>query len=463
MFAENADAARKLFTDELSFAKEYDISHFSGKCDEVFSINPPTGSSVIITAFDAQKNLSPESIMRSTANAIHHANGLHKTMVDIIVPDTDNSALNIPRWIIESVFLSNHSPLSVKTIPDKNKLIEKVSLISSVPIPKSVFTESKIVCENTLRCRDLVNRSSDDVNPETVAEEARKLSKLPGIKVDILNTKKIEKLGMGLLSAVGRGGKKGARLVVLTYTGVSKKSQYECIVGKGITFDSGGYNLKPTGSMEDMRSDMAGAATALYTIRALSELRAKVNVCVVLPLCENLIGRSSYRPGDVFRSYDGRTVEVANTDAEGRLILADAISYANKRFAPSSIITMATLTGSCVMTFAHMYAALITTEDTLAARLIESSERTGEKIWRLPYHEDYDNELDSDIADMRNVSGDKKAGAIIGGCFVRRFAKKTPFAHIDIAGTSWTAKATGCIPKYATGYGVRLMTDFLTM
>lgn len=266
---------------------------------------------------------------------------------------------------------------------------------------------------------------------------------------------------MGLLLAVNRGSKIPPQLVVLKYNGNPKSKKYFAVVGKGITFDSGGMNLKPSGHMETMRMDMSGAAAALYTIKTVADLQLKKNVYAVIPLTENLISNSAYRPGDVFKSYSGKTVEIGNTDAEGRLILADALSFTEDKLNPDYIIDMATLTGACLIALGETVAALLSTDEKLAEMIKNASDKTGDKIWQLPLYDEFAENMKSDIADIKNISSDRNAGTIMGAIFLKNFIKDTKWAHIDIAGTAWYSKPRGYRPKNATGYGVRLVTEVI--
>ncbi len=232
------------------------------------------------------------------------------------------------------------------------------------------------------------------------------------------------------------------------------------MIGKGITFDSGGLNLKPTGFLETMKSDMAGAASVIYTMKTLCDLDINANVVAVVPLCENMIGPNSYRPGDVIKSYSGITVEVGNTDAEGRLVLGDAISYAKERFKPDNIIDLATLTGSIIATFGGYIIGLFTNDDQLAKDLHKAGESTYERVWRLPVYAEYVEEIKSEIADVNNISQSKYAGAINGAAFLAKFYGDSKWAHLDIAGMSWMEKKRFYLPRGATGAGVRLLANY---
>jgi leucyl aminopeptidase len=264
---------------------------------------------------------------------------------------------------------------------------------------------------------------------------------------------------MGLILAVNKGSAKPPQLAVLKYRGDYQDKKFIALVGKGITFDSGGMNLKPSGHIEDMRTDMAGAAAAMYTLKSAAELKLARNLYAVLPLTENMLSNDSYRPGDVFTAYNGTTVEIGNTDAEGRLVLADALAFTEKILKPDCIIDIATLTGACLATFGELMAGYVTTDDGLGKVLEEAGAATGELIWRLPLIKDYEENVKSDIADICNISSEKNAGTIMGGIFLKNFVKTKRWAHIDIASTARATKPRGYRPKNATGFGVRLLVE----
>jgi len=382
--------------------------------------------------------------------------------VSIIIPDIKGFDFNdVARFIAEGAFLGNYSFNKYKSLPDKEKTVNSMEFVASGKEAEAIIKEALVVAENTFICRDLVNDITEEVNPVKFADFAKKIASKSNFKCKVLTKKDIEKKGMGLLLAVNRGSLIEPRVVILEYKGDSSSKKVYGLVGKGLTFDSGGMNLKPTGSIETMRSDMAGAAAVLCALKSIAELKIKKNVVAVIPLTENMLSSNSYRPGDIYKSYSGKTVEIGNTDAEGRLILADALSFMEKELKPDVIIDLATLTGACIVAFGETVAAYLSTDDSLAKALENSANYTGEKIWRLPFFEDYEDRMKSDVADISNMSSEKNAGTICGAVFLKNFVEKTPWAHIDIAGTAWYSKARGYRPKAATGYGVRLLVDFI--
>jgi leucyl aminopeptidase len=290
---------------------------------------------------------------------------------------------------------------------------------------------------------------------------AKKLASIKNVTCRVLGQKEISALKMGLLMAVNSGSSIPPQMVILSYRGEPGSRESIALVGKGITFDSGGMNLKTNGHIELMRMDMAGAATVMYALKTAAELGISKNIHAVMPLTENMISNTAYSPGDVFTAYNGMTVEVGNTGAEGRLILADALAYTLSKLKPAHIIDIATLTGACVVTFGETVAGLISTDDALTGRIRKAADSTGEKIWPLPLYSEYEENMKSDIADLCNMSSEKNSGTIHGAAFLKNFVGETPWAHIDIAGTAWYTKQRGYRPKNATAYGLRLITVLL--
>ncbi|HWP18631.1 MAG TPA: leucyl aminopeptidase [Burkholderiaceae bacterium] len=303
--------------------------------------------------------------------------------------------------------------------------------------------------------RELANRPGNHCTPTVLAEEARGLARTHGIKVEVLDRKAVEKLGMGAFLAVAQGSEEPLRFIVLRYDGAGKNRAPVVLVGKGITFDTGGISIKPAAEMDEMKFDMGGAASVLGTFRAIAELKPKLNLVGLIPACENMPDGRAVKPGDVVTSMSGQTIEILNTDAEGRLILCDALSYA-ERFKPAAVIDIATLTGACVIALGHHRSGLFSSNDELAEALQASGERALDPCWRMPLDDEYEEALKSNFADVANVGG-RAGGAITAAMFLRKFAGKYRWAHLDIAGTAWKGGAA----KGATGRPVPLLTHYL--
>jgi leucyl aminopeptidase len=337
---------------------------------------------------------------------------------------------------------------------------------------QKLFKPKDHVADAVFFTRDLVSEPANVVYPESFAEEAKKLSEL-GIEVDVLGEKEMKKLGMGALLGVGQGSARESQLVVMAWWGKGKPEETKnnkkakanndsgpdapiALIGKGVTFDTGGISIKPSASMEDMKWDMAGAAAVAGAMRALAARKAKANVIGVVGLVENMPSSTAQRPGDVVTTMSGQTVEVINTDAEGRLVLCDAIHYTRERFHPAAIIDLATLTGAIIIALGHEKAGLFSNNDDLSARLLAAGAAVDEPLWRMPLGDEYDKQIKSDIADMKNV-GERGAGSITAAQFLQRYVGDTPWAHLDIAGVAWAKKDKSTCPKGATAFGVRLL------
>jgi leucyl aminopeptidase len=322
---------------------------------------------------------------------------------------------------------------------------------------KRAFKPLEAVAEGVFLTRDLASEPANVIYPETLAAQAKALTRY-GVTVQVMGVKQMQKLGMGALLGVGQGSARESKMVVMQWKGAAGAPV--AFAGKGVTFDTGGISIKPAGGMEDMKWDMGGAAVVIGLMKALALRKAKVNVVGLAGLVENMPSGTAQRPGDVVTSMSGQTIEVINTDAEGRLVLADVLWYAQQTFKPQLIVDLATLTGAIIITLGDLYAGLFSNDDVLAKRLVAAGEKVGEKLWRLPIDEGYDKALKSEIADMKNV-GDRAAGSITAAKFIQRFIKDTKWAHLDIAGVTWANKDGPVTPKGATAFGVRLLNKFV--
>ncbi len=325
---------------------------------------------------------------------------------------------------------------------EPNKNLDKISEIQN--LAKGVFT-----------ARDLVWQPPNILYPSSFAEECKKLKKI-GVKVTIYNEKQLQKIGMDALLAVGRGSRKDSQVVVMEWSGGKKTNKPMAFIGKGVCFDSGGLSLKPAKSMEDMKWDMGGAATVTGIIESAALSKLKYNLIGVIGLVENMPDGDAQRPGDVVKSYSGQTIEVLNTDAEGRLVLADILSWTEKKYKPKFMINFATLTGAMIVALGNIRAGLFSNDKEISEAIFNSGEITGEKVWVMPLDDDYDQLIKTEIADMKNIGG-PGAGSITAGCFLKRHIEKTPWAHLDIAGVTWQNKSTPSIPSGGVGWGVRML------
>lgn len=350
-----------------------------------------------------------------------------------------------------------------KNVDEKISKLEKINLISLNDNFKSKDLNKAISLSSSVNfVRDMVNEPANVLTPESFAKIALSLKKT-GVEVDILDEKKLQKLNFNLLLAVARGSIQKPRVVVLSWKGNTKKKDYDItLVGKGVTFDSGGLSIKTGGSMEGMNSDMAGAAAVAGTIKAASELKLKKNILGVVGLVENMPSGDSYKVNDIITSMSGQTVEVLNTDAEGRLVLADLLTYAQRKYKSSMIIDLATLTGAVSMLFGPVYAGIFSNDDEMISELMTSGKTTGDKLWPLPIDEYYNKLMDSDFADMQNMGKSRVGGGSKGACFLKRFIEgDTKWSHLDIAGVATESPEDNLYAKGATGFGVKLLIDYI--
>jgi leucyl aminopeptidase len=368
--------------------------------------------------------------------------------------------------IVDALCMSSYSFDEAKreTVKDNpTVLLEHVYLIGAEKKYQTAVNEHLLLMQSVNLTRILVNRNADAAKAQDLVQIAKEMGqKHKNISCQILGKKELEKEKMGLILAVNQGARQDPALIILSYKGDPKSSDVTAFVGKGVTYDTGGLNLKPTGSMETMRVDMAGAAAVLGALQAAATLGIKKNIIGVIPSVENAIGSGSYKPGDVYIGHSGKSVEITNTDAEGRLILADALSYLQKNYKPSRIIDLATLTGGIVVAIGEEATGLFCNEPKLTKALQVAADKTGEKVWEMPLYPEYAKALKSTIADIKNSPSGRKASPCMGAMFLAEFVdKKIPWAHLDIAGTAYLSESNPYYPGFATGVGVKLLLSLL--
>jgi len=343
---------------------------------------------------------------------------------------------------------------------DNKKHLRKLTLVvpsrKELPIGEQAISEGRAISNGVKFTRDMANRPANICTPSHLAEQAQALEKVhKTIKVKILDVPEMKKLGMNSLLSVAQGSNEPAKLIIIEYKGEKKAGKPIVLIGKGVTFDTGGISIKPSAALDEMKYDMCGAASVLGTISSIAELNLPISVTGIIPATENMPSGTATKPGDIFTSMSGQTIEVLNTDAEGRLILCDAITYSQK-LNPETVIDIATLTGACVIALGMHASGLLSNHNPLAKDLLNAGEESGDRAWQLPLWEEYDKQIDSPFADMANIGG-REAGTITAACFLARFATKLHWAHLDIAGTAWTTGKN----KGATGRPVSLLVQYL--
>jgi leucyl aminopeptidase len=445
-------------------------SRFSGKKDELLPIiGPPnlSASRIVLAGLGKPESSDPRSLQQLGGIVVAHLNGAGETEATLMIDIADEAPIGQSEAAAELAFGAQLRSYRFDKYKTKQKPEQKPSLsrltvaTAGAGAAKRAYQPFDKAAAAIFLTRDLVSEPANAIYPETLAAEAERLAEL-GVEVEILDEHKMQALGMNALLAVGQGSARPPRLVVMQWHGAKgsgneARSQPLAFVGKGVTFDTGGISIKPAAGMGDMKWDMAGSAVVIGLMRLLAARKAAVNAVGVVGLVENMPSGTAQRPGDIVTSMSGQTIEVLNTDAEGRLVLADALWYCQDRFKPRLIVDLATLTGAVIVALGHHRAGLFSNNDELADRLIEAGRNVGEQVWRLPLADSYDREIDSDAADVKNIGGGRAGGSIIGAQFLQRFINDAPWAHLDIAGTAWSTKDAPTVPKGATAFGVRLL------
>ena len=359
----------------------------------------------------------------------------------------------------EGLVLGSYQFLDYKTGEDDGFELKSATVLGC---ESDAISKGGVIGNAVCFARDLGNHPGNIATPTRLAEAAQEIADEGGMKLNVFDREEFTEMGMGALAGVALGTDEPPKFIILEYmNGGDEKPKV--LIGKGLTFDAGGISIKPAGKMDEMKYDMCGSATVLGTMKAISALKPKLNIVCIVPSTENLLGAKAYKPGDILKAYNGKTIEVLNTDAEGRLILADALSYASKQYDPEFILDFATLTAAGLETLGHIAAGIMGTNEDLMVKVKSSSKNSGEKVWELPLWPEFCKQIKSDIADIKNMGAPGQAGSIAGGAFLKEFVgKDIPWVHFDIAGTAWGGKTTSLDPKgSATGWGIRLVLDML--
>ena len=406
-----------------------------------------------------KKNLSESDVENLGADCYVVLNELKEKQYIVNSDTIPKGVKNIIGHFLHGIKLKSYKFEKYKTKKNKGDIFINV-IGKNIPNHNDQLKFNSIE-EGTFYTRDLVSEPGNVLHPDEYAKRIKSLSKF-GLKIKIYNEKELKKLGMNALLGVGQGSIRGSYLVTMEWKGLKDKSKPLAFVGKGVCFDTGGISLKPAKFMEDMTYDMAGSAVVVGLMKSLALRKAKINAVGVVGLVENMPGGNAQRPGDIVKSYSGKTVEILNTDAEGRLVLADALTYTEKKFKPKFIVDLATLTGAIIVSLGSEYAGLFSNDNQLSEQLIESGEKVEEKVWRMPLNKNFDKLIDSKNADMQNINYVGGAGSTTAAQFLQRFIlNKTPWAHLDIAGMAFSKYGGALNSGGATGYGVRLLNKLI--
>lgn len=444
---------------------------FKGKTGESFLVyldGKARTKRLLLVGLGEESKLGKESerlerYRRSAATAAKRAKSLKAKTLLLALPSLGQSPADGVTAFAEGAALAlyRYDKYITKREQDNNNQVETIILCSEDRSAQSlgpkIVAQAQVVVEATYRARDLANAPGNEIYPETLARAAQETGRRAGFKVTVFDEKKIKKLGMGGIIGVAKGSTRPPRFIILEYGKGSGKPIV--LVGKGVTFDTGGISIKPSASMGEMKMDMSGAAAVIGTFEAVARLRLPVRLVGLIPAVENMPGGSAMRPGDILRHYNGKTSEVDNTDAEGRLILADALAYA-ERYKPAAVVDLATLTGACVVALGHVVTGMMGNDESLMEKLKAAGEKTYERVWPLPLFDEYEKLIKSDVADVKNTGG-RWAGAITAAWFLKKFIGEYTWVHLDIAGTAILEEAGDYTSKGGSGVGVRLLTEFL--
>ena len=449
---------------------------FEGKTGQLFTITQPKGTDferVICVGLGALKELNHEKAEIAGGKlALWLKNaGVQKA---VLFADTLKGLKKIDEpavyaHLLAGIDLRSYTFKKYKTTTKKAKALVKFTTVGDVHSKiKARFLALHHVNQGVFLARDLVNEPPNHLYPDAYAKLIRKELKPLGVEIEVLDEKKMDKLGMGAIMAVGKGSERQPRMVVMRWNGSgknkgAKKDVPLALVGKGVTFDTGGISIKPSGGMDEMKMDMGGSAAVVGTMKAIALRKAKANIVAVVGLAENMPSHNAYRPGDIIKSYSGKTIEVLNTDAEGRLVLADCLTHIQKTYKPGAIIDLATLTGAMMVALGHEYCGTFVNDDTLWKGLEHASAETSEKLWRMPLDKVWKDDMVSNVADLQNLG---KSGRYAGACtaagFLEHFIEDgVKWAHMDIAGTAWSKKDKPTVPKYGSGFGVRVLDKLI--
>ncbi|WP_026886010.1 leucyl aminopeptidase [Clostridium beijerinckii] len=462
VYSENKDLQDEKLTVIYKHFKE--SNKFKGNAGELCVATNVVESGVqdiIFIGLGSKDELTTEIIRGSFGKAIKKAIELKAKKIALNMISNENlSVEDITKSMVEGIGFGEYRFDKYKTEANETSEIEVSICTDENGKQNSIdeyIDEALILIETTKFARDLVNEPANVLYPETLAEKVIGSGNKYGFEVEVFDEKKINELGMESFLSVAKGSELPPRLIVMRYFGdESKKDDILGLVGKGVTYDSGGYSIKPTSSMDSMKSDMGGAASVIGAISAIAKKKLKINVVGVIAACENLISGKAYKPGDIIGSMAGKYIEVLNTDAEGRLTLIDAVHYIIEKEKVNKVIDLATLTGAALVALGDTTTAVVSNNDEFYKELESASLKADEKVWRLPNFDDYKKLIKSDIADLKNTGG-RHAGTITAGLFIGEFVQNKPWLHLDIAGTAWTEKETGYCSKGGTGVGVRTL------
>ena len=452
---------------KIALSINQSLKDMEGKFGKL-SIIPSPGdryaNRILLAGLGKKENITNDTIRYVSGKIVQKALELKLKEFSIISPPSFvNESISSISQIVEGTKMALYKfdkfkEEKAEKNPDLTIIVSKSNNISKT------IRNAEIIADGVIFAKSIANLPPNECTPTTLANFAKIISKNNKMKCHVISKFELKKKGFGGISAVGQGSKNEPKLIVLEHNNGTRNEKPIVLVGKAVTFDTGGISLKPGDKMDEMKFDKCGGCTVLGIMKAVSELKLPINVVGIIPSVENMPSGESYRPGDIIKLYGGNTAEILNTDAEGRLILADALSYGERQYSPKAIIDFATLTGACIVALGTNVAAIVSNNEKLTKKINDASNNTSEDVWELPLNQDYMDMIKSDVADMKNVGIGRAAGTITAAAFLRKAINNTPWIHFDIAGVAWTQTATKekpYNPKGATGFGVRLILDYL--
>ena len=450
----------KTIENQLSHAIQLD--EFKGKKDSRLAIyGSQSIKRILLVGLGTQKNYTTDRARSIASTLTRYADGLKVASFTV---DGDSLSLKkntMAQAFTEGLILGSYRFNDYKTKEDDNTRADSVMFYGNVD--KKSLEKGRVLGESVCYSRDLGNHPANILTPTYLSKEAERIAKdSPKMECHIFDLKELKKMGMGAFYGVAQGAKEPAKMIIVEYKGGKKAQKPIALVGKGLTFDSGGISLKPSPSMDEMKFDMCGSATVMGVMKAVLELKPRINIIFAIGSTENMPGGNAQRPGDIVKAYNGKTIEVLNTDAEGRLVLADVLAYVNQHYKPAAILDFATLTGAVLIALGNRASGVMGNDDSLMKEVKKASLCSDEKVWELPLWEEYSREIRGKYADIKNIGESRLAGTIAAGAFLKEFVSETPWVHMDIAGTAWGPKEPSYQPKVgATGVAVRLVYNFL--
>ena len=455
------------FDAKTSSAINQSLKDMQGKLGKLNIIPVPgkkPAQRILLAGIGKKENITKDTIRLVSGKIAQKARDLKLKEFSIIAPPSFvTEQISSVSQIVEGSKMALYKFDKFKTEKTDNSPDLTIIVSKSNKVSQAIKT-AIIVADGAIFTKSIANLPPNECTPSTLANFAKIISKKNKMKCNIISKSELKKRGFGGITAVGQGSKNEPKLIVLEHNRGPRNKKPIVLVGKAVTFDTGGISLKPGEKMNEMKFDKCGGCTVLGIMKAVSELKLPINVVGIVPSVENMPGGESYRPGDIIKLYNGKTAEILNTDAEGRLILADALSYGEKHYSPKAIIDFATLTGACIVALGTNVAGIVSNNEKLTKKINESSKRTMEEVWTLPLNQDFMDMIKSEVADMKNIGIGRAAGTITAAAFLRNAIEDTPWIHTDIAGVAWTQIATkekSYNPKGATGFGVRLILDYL--